>query len=74
MSHSSEVARLRQKIANEYEAMKSGLSGLSLGNAKHAFIDARMKRIDGYHSQLVHEIGEYEATVIVCELYTNIIG
>ena len=40
----SEVARLRRLIAAEYEAAQRGLTGLSQGTAKHAFIEARMNR------------------------------
>lgn len=70
----SEIAQLRQKIVEEYEAMKNGLSGLAWGTSKHAFIDARMRRVDGYHEQLAREIGEQEAGVAVFELYTQILG
>ncbi len=70
----SEVALLRQKIVDEYEAMKRGLTGLSWGTTKHAFIDARMKRVDGYHDQLTTYVGEQEAGYAVCELYTQVMG
>ncbi|GCE13724.1 hypothetical protein [Tengunoibacter tsumagoiensis] len=70
----SEVAQLRQQIVEEYEAMKRGLSGLKLGSAKHAFIDARMKRVDGYHNQLSQHVGEQDATMAICELYVQVIG
>ncbi|GAC1376292.1 MAG: hypothetical protein PVS3B1_20530 [Ktedonobacteraceae bacterium] len=70
----SEVAQLRQKIVEEYEAMRQGLSGLALGSAKHAFIDARMKRVDVYCSQLAQHVGEREATQAISELYVQVIG
>lgn len=70
----SEVAQLRQKIVEEYEAMKQGLSGLALGTAKHAFIDARMKRVDVYCDELAQHIGEQEATQTISELYVQVIG
>ena len=70
----SEVALLRQRITEEYEAMKRGLTGLSCGSAKHAFINARMKRVDGYYDQLTQFLGPQEATKIVCELYIDVIG
>ncbi|MBA2678742.1 MAG: hypothetical protein H0U76_10170 [Ktedonobacteraceae bacterium] len=38
----SEVAQLRERIANEYRAAKWGLSGLAYGTAQHQFITARM--------------------------------
>jgi hypothetical protein len=70
----SEVAQLRQRITEEYVAMKHGLSGLASGTAKHAFIDARMKRVDAYYDQLTQYVGAKEATQAVCELYIEVIG
>jgi hypothetical protein len=72
--HQSEVAQLRQQIVEEYEAMKRGLSGLAWGTAKHAFIDARMRRVDHYHEQLVERVGEQEAAHTIYDLYTQIMG
>ncbi len=70
----SEVAQLRKKIAEEYETMRLGFSGFASGTAKHAFIDTRMRRVDRYHQQLSKQIGEEEATLVICELYINIMG
>ncbi|GCE27392.1 hypothetical protein KDA_28760 [Dictyobacter alpinus] len=70
----SEVALLRERIATEYEAMKRGLNGLASGQAQHAFIDARMRRVDNYHEQLTHHVSDTEATTIICDLYTQVIG
>jgi hypothetical protein len=70
----SEVAQLRQSILEEYEAMKRGLTGFAWGSAKHAFIDARMKRVDYYHEQLIKQVGEQEATHTICALYEQVIG
>jgi len=70
----SEVAQLRQSILEEYEAMKRGLTGFAWGSSKHAFIDARMKRVDYYHEQLIKQIGEREATHTICDLYEQVIG
>ena len=70
----SEVAQLRQRIMEEYEAMKRGLTGFACGSTKHAFIDARMHRVDGYHDQLTQYVGAQEATQTVCELYIEIMG
>jgi hypothetical protein len=70
----SEVNMLRQKILVEYEAMKRGQSGLALGTSRHAFIDARLKRVDNYHSELALVVGEQEATLTICELYNQVMG
>lgn len=69
-----EVAILRQKILMEYEAMKCGLSSLAFGSSRHAFIDARLKRVDNYHSELAVFVGEQEATLTICELYAQVMG
>jgi hypothetical protein len=70
----SAVAELCRKIVEEYEAMKRGPANFALGISKHAFIDARLKRVDSYHSQLAKYIGDKEATITICELYTQVMG
>ncbi len=67
----SEVARLRERVKLEYEAMMRGLNGFAEGTAMHEFISARMARVGNYHEELVKEIGEDEATRIICELYNQ---
>lgn len=69
----SEVARLKLQIELEYEAMMRGLSGLAQGAASHAFINARLKRVDSYQGELVKHVGEAEATQIIYELYDEIV-
>jgi hypothetical protein len=63
----SEIVRLRQRIAEEYEAATRGLTGFASGSAKHQFITKRMERIGSYHETLQHLVGEQEATRIVAE-------
>ena len=63
----SEVARLRQRMAEEYEAATRGLSGLASGTAKHEFITKRMERIGSCHETLKHLVGEREATRMLAE-------
>jgi len=72
--YKSEITQIRQKIAEEYEAMQLGFSGFATGTAKHAFIDARMHCVDTYHEQLSQQLGEEEATLIICELYVKVMG
>jgi len=64
----SDVARLRQQIAQEYEAATRGLMGLAQGTAQHCFITARMERIADYHQTLIQLVGVQEATQMVSEL------
>ena len=68
----SEVAHLRQQIETQLVAMKRGLSGLSSGSARHAFINARMERIGAYQEGLVGQLGENAATLLVYGLYNEI--
>jgi hypothetical protein len=70
----SEVARLREQVELEYAAMMRGLIGLAEGSAMHAFISARMARVEGYHYKLAKEVGEDEATQIICDLYNKATG
>ncbi len=67
----SEVAHLREQVELEYEAMMQGMSGFAEGSAMHEFISARMARVESYHGALTQEVGEYEATRIICELYNK---
>ena len=71
---SSEVAHLREQVELEYEAMMRGLSGFAEGSAMHEFISARMARVENYHHELTKEVGEVEATQIICELYNKATG
>jgi hypothetical protein len=68
----SEVARLMRRIEEEYEAAQRGLTGLAQGNAQHAFIAARMQAVDGCRQQLTEQVGEPEATRLVCETYVRV--
>lgn len=67
----SDVAHLREQVELEYEAMVRGLTGFAEGSAMHEFISARMARIEGYHTELTKEVGETEATQIICDLYNK---
>lgn len=69
----SEVARLREQVRLEYEAMMRGLHGFAEGAAMHKFISARMARVGTYHDELAKEIGKEQATQIIGELYNKII-
>jgi hypothetical protein len=66
---SSEIAEVRRQIELELEAMRRGMSGLALGTARHAFIQARMDRVGACQDRLASHVGEETATQIVCKLY-----
>ena len=63
----SEIARLRQRITEEYEAALRGLNGFASGSARHQFITRRLEQIDAYHETLQHLVGEQEATRLMAE-------
>ncbi len=63
----SEVARLRQQIALEYEAAQRGLYSFAEGTSQHAFITARLENIAACHDALKVLVGEQEAIKIVAE-------
>jgi hypothetical protein len=72
--NTSEVARLREEIELQLEAMQRGLYGFATGSARHAFIRARMDRIGEYQHSLTDYIGEKDADQLVCNLYSEIVG
>jgi hypothetical protein len=61
----SEIANLLREIDETYEAARQGLNGLSAGSARHAFIDAKMERIDSYRERLVTMVGHDTATALI---------
>jgi hypothetical protein len=67
----SEVARLRQQIEEELEAMHLGFSGLAAGTARHEFIRARMEHVGNCVDELAQHIGSADATQLACEIYMN---
>jgi len=62
----SEIARLRQQIALEYEAAQRGANGLA-ATSRHDFIVKRQQNIWNYRQDLACLVGETEATRIMCE-------
>ncbi|MGH2482666.1 MAG: hypothetical protein ACRDHW_23715 [Ktedonobacteraceae bacterium] len=71
-SHVSEVARLRAQIETQLVAMRRGISGLSSGTARHAFITARMEHIGICQDHLAHRLGEEAANMLVYGIYNEI--
>lgn len=67
----SEIARIRQQIELEMDAMRYALSGLALGTASHSFIQTKMERIGACQHSLAHHIGEDAANQLVCSLYVR---
>jgi hypothetical protein len=70
----SEVARVREEIELQLEAMRRGMYGFASGTARHAFVRARMDRIGEYQQKLTGFIGEQDADQMICSLYSEIVG
>jgi hypothetical protein len=70
--HLSEVARLREQIELQLEAMQSGLRGLAYGISRHAFIFERMERVGAYQDILAEYVGERSANQIVFNIYVEV--
>ncbi|MGH2506334.1 MAG: hypothetical protein ACRDHZ_02810 [Ktedonobacteraceae bacterium] len=68
----SDVARLREQIETQLVAMRRGISGLAAGTARHAFIHARMERIGTYQENLVNQLGEDAAALVVYGIYNEV--
>lgn len=65
----SEVARIRQQIEMEIEAMRRGMNEVALGTARHDFIHRKMERIGNCQDSLAAHVGQTEASQIVCQVY-----
>ena len=68
----SEIARLREQIEEQLVAMRRGLSGLSAGSTRHAFINARLERIGSYQENLTNQVGEDAASQLIYGLYNEV--
>lgn len=70
MNSQSEVARLRQQIELECEAMQRALSGFAI-TASHTIINQKYASIGAAQQQLAALVGEEEATAIMVEAYNK---
>src|SRR5438876_12422254 len=61
----TELRRLLRQIDEEYESARAGMHGFSSGTARHAFISAKMERIDGYQEKLISLVGDDEALRLI---------
>jgi hypothetical protein len=63
----SEIAQLKQQIADEYIAGQRALSSLAYGTSQHQFITQRLENMEGYRKKLVGLVGDNEASKIFVE-------
>ena len=71
-SDQSEIARIRQAIASECDALRLAFSGPAV-TASHAIIEARFKQIEDCTNQLSALVGESEATTTAIDIYIDIV-
>ena len=72
-TNKSEVARLRQRLELECEAMHRGLYGLA-SVAAHEIIRHRYQAIGDCADELAKHLGEKQATEIVVNIYSEKVG
>lgn len=63
----SEVAKLRQRIADEYVSAKNGMTGLAYGTSRHDFITQHLENMRKCQEQLEAIVGCESAMKIVAE-------
>ncbi len=63
--HNSEVARLLQKIREEFESAQLGLSGVAYGTSQHKVITQKMENMGKYHEELRGIVGDNAIELIV---------
>ena len=68
-SNPSEIARFRELIEIEHQAMIWAREGLSEGSIKHAFIDRRQRHMDIAYDGLRKIVGDEEAIKVVYEVW-----
>lgn len=71
MEHKSEVARLRQRIEEEYTAAQRALHAPAMV-AKHEFITKRMESMQHAHEELQALVGDEEAIRLVAATLNSI--
>ena len=67
----SEVARLMQQIAAEYQAAQSALTGLAI-TSRHEFITRKMENLERCREQLSTLVGEEESAKLVAETLADL--
>jgi hypothetical protein len=68
----SEVARMRERIERECEALSLLFGGFAV-TASHEIIAHRYKQLDQSHQDLSALVGEEEATAITYTIYNEVV-
>jgi hypothetical protein len=70
---SSEVARLRQQIERECQAIQQGFSGYA-EVAKHKAITHKYNSFGSYQEELARIVGDEKAALIAAKIYMEVMG
>ena len=73
MEHKSDVARLRERIELECQAIRRVFEEPAI-MASHASIEARYRNLDGLAQELKPLVGDEEATDVLVEIYNEVVG
>jgi hypothetical protein len=69
--HTSEVARLREQIALEYQTAKNVFTGFT-PTARHAYITKRQENIAGYFAELKQYMSGEEAFTLLLQVENEV--
>lgn len=69
----SEIARIREQIERECEAMNLALYGYATV-ASHKIIEQKYNNLGRHRENLEKHIGKEEAGKVIIEIYTKVIG
>ncbi|HLJ33776.1 MAG TPA: hypothetical protein VKU38_09005 [Ktedonobacteraceae bacterium] len=69
----SEIARIREQIERECEAMNLALYGYATV-ASHKIIEQKYNNLGRHRENLEKHIGKEEAGKVMIEIYTKVIG
>ena len=72
-SNQSEVARLRERIELECQAIRRVFEDPAIV-ASHASIEARYRNLDGLTQELKPFVGDEKATGVLVEIYSEVVG
>ncbi len=73
MGHKSEIARIREQIDLECQAIRRVFEEPAIV-ASHDSIEARYRNLHGLEQELKPLVGEKEATSTLVEIYSKVVG
>ena len=68
----SEIVRLSQQFAREFQAAQMAAKGLVVGSARHEFITKRMENMENIRRELAQVVGDQAATEAMVRLLEEV--